>query len=129
MEIFLNLVWAALALAGVSYWSCTQRRKCAEQGSPLVALAMLVVILFPVISVSDDLWSIQNPAETDTTQRRIQVVPDSSPNFSASWALPELDVPPIRFEFIGIEIPRFQATCGIASVMTSATENRPPPVS
>jgi len=37
---------------------------------PMIALGALLLILFPVISVSDDLWSVQNPAEADTCLRR-----------------------------------------------------------
>ena len=128
MEIFLNLVWAALALAGAAYWSRTERRKGAEQRSPLIALTMVVVILFPVISVSDDLWSIHNPAETDTTQRRIHVVSNSSPNVSASAALPEHAFQSLRFELLRADLPRCRSIRTFPSQMTSATENRPPPV-
>lgn len=31
---------------------------------------MLALILFPVISVTDDLWALHNPAEIDTSLRR-----------------------------------------------------------
>ena len=30
-----------------------------------MALAALLLILFPVISVTDDFWAVHNPAETD----------------------------------------------------------------
>jgi hypothetical protein len=34
---------------------------------------MLLLILFPVISVTDDFWAAQNPAEADTCVRRNDV--------------------------------------------------------
>jgi hypothetical protein len=70
MELFLNSAWALLAVAIVYLWLRLGRRAVSERQMSFVALVMLIVILFPVISVSDDLWSIQNPAETDTCQRR-----------------------------------------------------------
>jgi hypothetical protein len=75
MEIFLNLAWMAVALVSVVLWLRSERRTGKELRLPLIALAMLLLILFPVISVSDDLWSIQNPAETDSMQRRDHVAP------------------------------------------------------
>jgi len=74
MELFLNFSWALLTIASVCLWMRMERRIGAERRLPLVALALLIVILFPVISVSDDLQVLQNPAESDT--------------FSASAGLP-----------------------------------------
>lgn len=70
MELTLNLIWAALALAGFAGWLCSERSAQSGVRTQLVALAMLLLILFPVISVSDDFWAAQNPAEADTCMRR-----------------------------------------------------------
>jgi hypothetical protein len=75
VEIFLNLAWLVVALLSVVLWLRYEHRTGKERRLPLIALAMLLLILFPVISVSDDLWSIQNPAETDTSQRRDHIAP------------------------------------------------------
>jgi hypothetical protein len=42
----------------------------ATRRTQMVALAVLILILFPVISVTDDLQAIQNPAEVDSCLRR-----------------------------------------------------------
>jgi len=68
MELFLNSAWAALAVFSLVVWLRADDRS--QRRLPFTAWIMFVVILFPVVSVSDDLWSIQNPAETDTTLRR-----------------------------------------------------------
>jgi hypothetical protein len=70
MEPLLNFVWALVAISSVCLWFRLGRREGAEQRRSLIAVVVLIVILFPVISVSDDLWSAQNPAETDTCLRR-----------------------------------------------------------
>jgi hypothetical protein len=75
VEIILNLAWALVAIGAICIWQRTETRVGRERHLPFIALVMLIVILFPVISVSDDLWSIQNPAETDTLQRRDQLEP------------------------------------------------------
>jgi hypothetical protein len=68
MELFLNFAWALLAIASVCLWMRLERRAGVERRLPLIALALLIVILLPVISVSDDLQVLQNPAESDTFQ-------------------------------------------------------------
>lgn len=70
MELFLNSLWAAFAIVCLAQWHRGAHREKRERHTTFVALVMLVVILFPVISVSDDLWAIQNPAEADSFVRR-----------------------------------------------------------
>ena len=70
MELFLNFAWALVAICSVGLWFRLGRREGVERRGSLIAVFILIVILFPVISVSDDLWSAQNPAETDTCLRR-----------------------------------------------------------
>ena len=72
MEVFLNVAWAVVALFLIELRRRTGSRPGTQQRNSLIGLALLLVILFPVISVSDDLWSIQFPAETDTALRRSQ---------------------------------------------------------
>lgn len=70
MEITLNLVWTMIAVACVCLWFRFEARTGAERRLSAIALVLLIIVLFPVISVSDDLWAMQNPAETDSCQRR-----------------------------------------------------------
>lgn len=88
---------------------------------------MLVVILFPVISVSDDLWSLQNPAETDTCHRRDQNGGHSQTHFPAAAALSEPSYAVPSFGFVSLEIPSPERHHGIANPALQAIENRPPP--
>ena len=54
MEIILNLAW--IFLAAVIMWLWLRYAPCegASRRTQVAALAMLIVILFPVISVTDD---------------------------------------------------------------------------
>lgn len=70
VEIFLNFAWAALAIALVGMWLRMGSPEDHSRRSQLIAIAVLIAVLFPVISVSDDLMAAQNPAETDNCQRR-----------------------------------------------------------
>jgi hypothetical protein len=127
MEIFLNLAWTCLAIASVVLWMRFEHRTGAQRRLTLIALVMLLVILFPVISVSDDLWSIQNPAETDTCQRRNQIAP------SLHSLFPVLAAPPVpMLAEIHLDVSHFSASIGTpaeayAIPALEGIDNRPPP--
>jgi hypothetical protein len=73
VELALNLVGAFVALSLICLWLRLGSRnsdRTAHRATQLIALLLLIVILFPVISVTDDLMVAQNPAETDSVQRR-----------------------------------------------------------
>jgi hypothetical protein len=70
VELVLNLAWSILAAMGLVYWLRSEESESVAKPAQLVALAMLALILFPVISVTDDLVAAHNPAETDTSLRR-----------------------------------------------------------
>jgi hypothetical protein len=128
MEIFLNLAWAFLATAGICLWQRFEKRVGSQRRLSLIALVMLVVILFPVISVSDDLWSIQNPAETDTCQRRDHLTVCVHATFPGFAAVPEpLFAEPVP-DFSNRDLLKQDPVPPFANSLLSEIENRPPPV-
>jgi hypothetical protein len=70
MELILNLAWGVLAILLVRLWLLHAPRTKGSPGAQIVALALLILLLFPVISASDDLIAAQNPAEIETSLRR-----------------------------------------------------------
>jgi len=79
MEILLNLVWSLMGATLALLWFCSVLT--GRTGSPitplagrrtqLLALLLVLLILFPVISLSDDrMAATQNPAETDCSLRK-----------------------------------------------------------
>jgi hypothetical protein len=73
VELVLNLVGALVAVGLIGLWLRIGSRstdRTSHRATQIVALLLLIVILFPVISVTDDLMAAQNPAETDSVQRR-----------------------------------------------------------
>ncbi|MGA9567281.1 MAG: hypothetical protein WBS19_17280 [Candidatus Korobacteraceae bacterium] len=74
MELLLNLVWVAMALA--AFCTLLRNRRVASQlpqvpyGKALLALACVLVLLFPVVSASDDLHPAQAVLEEAT--KRVQ---------------------------------------------------------
>jgi hypothetical protein len=74
VELFLNLVWLFVSLLLIFGWGhAIVRGKCArEKWVSAVALVLLVVLLFPVISMTDDLVAMAAPDEGEHAVRRAE---------------------------------------------------------
>jgi hypothetical protein len=76
MELFLNLVWLLLAVATVLFWSslCPIRRNHRSLSHGLIVLGCVMTLLFPVISMTDDLLAQQVAMEdaSATTKRLVK---------------------------------------------------------
>ncbi len=78
MEALLNLAWILLAVTMLAHWWRLHRQeavcpRCARRfgrRTQFIALCVLLLILFPVISVSDDLLAAQYTTETDGSVRK-----------------------------------------------------------
>lgn len=64
MEVLLNTIWMAIAVAAFAAW---RPHRCVHRGRTslvdVVALACALLLLFPVISLTDDLHAEQYPME------------------------------------------------------------------
>jgi hypothetical protein len=127
MELLCNFVWALVATASVCFWLKLGRCTPKAKHSSLVGLAMLAVILFPVISVSDDLWTLQNPAESDTCLRRDHRDGSFTPHFSIAAAVTEPIGPGLIYGSRRLEIPRLGKLNIADNHLLGFIENRPPP--
>ena len=70
MELTLNLGWALVAVWILCAWVRTAPRRATDRRIQMVALAVVILILLPAISMPDDLLAAQNPAEIDCCARR-----------------------------------------------------------
>lgn len=75
MEILFNLVWLALSVGLTVLWLACHRRRGGRAPvipvrAQLVALVILIVILLPVVSLTDDLQACTAPAEMEHFLRR-----------------------------------------------------------
>jgi hypothetical protein len=132
MELFLNLAWVLLATLMFCLWPCfaprTGRdRRTNDWRMQFVALAVMLLIVFPVISVTDDLQATQNPAETDSTARKDHIAANPHSIMPAVAALP---LPVLAGLFTGL--PRFAGTRSlpvpaIDHPALASIQNRPPP--
>jgi cytochrome bd-type quinol oxidase subunit 2 len=73
MELLLNLVWVLLALPAYWLWRRDAGSRLARRVSALqclLALGCVLVLLFPVISASDDLHAMRTEMEESASSKR-----------------------------------------------------------
>jgi hypothetical protein len=66
MEALLNLLWLVIACAAIGMWRGVWRRRAAPSMREWLALCTLLFLLFPVISLTDDLHEELALAECST---------------------------------------------------------------
>jgi hypothetical protein len=128
MELILNLAWALLAVVLVRLWGTHARREGAKLGTQFAALAMLLLILFPVISVTDDLLAAQNPAEVESSLRRDDGAVQPHSILPVVAALPPIFFAQPGFASLRIAAPGYSAVPTVKSPALQSVQNRPPPV-
>jgi hypothetical protein len=128
MELFLNLAWVLLAALMFGLWMRFAPRNGADRRMQIVALAVLLVVLFPVISVTDDIQAFQNPAEADSLQRRDHAcsAPHSILSHGPALPLPALDDLP--FGFLSMAAAGSFPAPVFDHPALAPIQNRPPPV-
>jgi hypothetical protein len=103
----------------------------ASRWTQFAALALLIMILFPVISVTDDLQMAQNPAEADAyylCTRRDHAVAGPHSIFPIAAALPIPVFAGISFGHPHYAAPSNLPAPTVLSPALAAIQNRPPPV-
>jgi hypothetical protein len=127
MELVLNLAWVLLATLMFSLWLRFAPPTGRDRHLQLVALTVLLLILFPVISVTDDLQAVQNPAETDSLLRRNHGCLPAQSIFPAVAALPLSAMAEAPFGFLGMTTPGIPQAPVFDEPALVPIENRPPP--
>jgi hypothetical protein len=129
MELFLNAIWLALSLAtlggwlGLRFFSCADRRFLRG----LVVLGCTLVLLFPVISMTDDLCA-QQVATEDASRT-------SKKAFEAGESQSQKSLVAIIFPLASVQNPLWQALgfvssedrISVASIHLTPTSGRSPP--
>ena len=127
MELLLNLLWVLLAALMASLWVRFTPCGRSARRMQFIALALLLLLLFPVISVTDDLQAAQSPAEADCCLRRDHGCTDHhfiAPPFAA-LAPSAFAWPP----FASLRLPSrgFPPTPALDRPELDPIQNRPPP--
>jgi hypothetical protein len=129
MELVLNLAWMVLTVLMFWLWLHRAAREDADRWTQLAALAAAILILFPAISVTDDLAMAQNPAVTDSFQRKGQLRA-----IAHSAHHPAADMPPLFTTAPLLDLSRSVVPGNLLAPVLKAPaidsiQSRPPPAS
>jgi hypothetical protein len=129
MELLLNLVWLLLALP--AWWLWRGRRSAVNFSSLqcLLALGCLLVVLFPVVSATDDLRAMRaEMEESPASKRSVRQAPNDKPSAWKSQT-PPAEVGSIISLIIRVEVwrplPALRSSIPAAPAITHA--GRAPP--
>ena len=116
MELLLNLLWLTLLLPAVLIWrrqsACSRSFWHPRSFRAIVLLGCLLVLLFPVVSATDDLHPIRNEIEEPNSKRAVKQAPAAH---SPDW---NMGAPPAYLVQVASFKPHLE-TCG------SVTEHLP----
>jgi hypothetical protein len=128
MEITLNLAWAACSLVLIWFWTRNAASKPVSRKTQILALAMVVLLLLPVISLSDDLMAMQGPAETDSSMRRALHPDEGHPSVvPVSFAQPEQVFAALPWSGSSQVVVQNERLAPFVPVLTRSLDRRPPP--
>ena len=134
MELVFNLLWLAISALIVGLWLLHTARGGHSPvrhsiGVQLIALALLIIILLPVVSLTDDLHATALLAESDHLCRRVdfQVIGDLALHFlaAATASVTLLNISPRSRTLAWLSFPMNKATSCAGYLRILGT--RPPP--
>lgn len=127
MELILNLGWALVAAWMVCAWLRTAPRGTKYRRAQAVTLAVVILILLPAISMTDDLIAAQNPAEVVSTVRRD--LDESGPHSIAptASALPRPIFAGLSVAVVYMAAPSNPSAPIVDHPGLKSIQNRPPP--
>jgi len=128
MELTLNLGWALVAVWMLCAWVRKAPRRATNRRIQMVALAVVILILLPAISMTDDLVAAQNPAEIDCCARRNHdhgASPHSILPAAASLPLPSFTG--LSLAILGMAGPSNLPAPIVENPSLAPIQNRPPP--
>jgi hypothetical protein len=127
MELALNLGWTAMALAMCWLWVRYVPHQSPGRRVQLIALALVLVTMFVVITMYDDMAMAQNPAETrcfqndDKLGAHVNATLHPAAPFAPAHAV---EIPLSNVHFAGpvsLPVPTMRVP------VLSSIQNRPPP--
>jgi len=128
MEIILNLAWALFSAGLIWFWLRSSASNPAPRRAQIMALMIVVLLLLPVISLSDDLVAAQGPAEADCCLRRALASHEAQPSVvPASLALPELFMTTLLSSGPSLDALEEYGQMPSPSFLPRSLDNRPPP--
>jgi hypothetical protein len=127
MELALNLEWMALAAAMCWLWVCHARLEGHGRWAQFTSLALVLGLMFVVITMYDDMAMAQNPAETRCFQREDDLGTHAhAPLHPAVASTPTLAAE-FPFNTLRMVLPGIPPVPALKAPALSSIQNRPPP--
>lgn len=129
MELALNLLWLGLALLLVEFCLRSSPASRHNKLAQYLSLFLIILILLPVVSVTDDILAAQLPAETDVIfcahcDHNRMLKNNSHPAEIALFVTAFTPFSPPRQR---AGAPSGEAMPSVPSPAISSIDNRPPP--
>jgi hypothetical protein len=128
MELTLNLAWLLLSALMLCGWLSLATRSGSARRMQFVGLVVLILMMFPVISVTDDLQAALNPAEVDSSLRRDHQVASPHSITPAVAELPMQVFAEISLRVLLTAPPRDLQAASIDNPALAPIQSRPPPI-
>ena len=129
MELALNIEWMVLAIAMCLLWTRHARHEGQSRAVQFVSLGLVLVTMFVVITMYDDMATAQNPAEVRCFQREddlgVHLHVPLHPVVASTPAV--ASVAPFNAKYFAVPGSLLLPTANIS--VFSSIQNRPPPES
>jgi HAMP domain-containing protein len=127
LELVLNLCWLLLIGPGVYLW-LRHRRQAKPLLQHSIALACLLVLLFPVISATDDLHAVRQEIEEPGSNKPTKQVVKraAAPDVTASAASPVSVLQFLPDDGICARVETFSIKVDVYADLASASTRAPP---
>ncbi len=127
MELVLNLSWAFVAAWMLCAWLRVTPGGERGRHAQFAALAVVILILLPAISMTDDLVAAQNPAEADCCVRRDYNASIPHAQNTLMAALPAPAFTGQSFGLVHLGAPGRLSAPHVELPAMASIQNRPPP--
>ena len=127
MELSLNLGWMAMAIAMCWLWVHHARREGQGRPAQFVSLALVLVMMFVVITMYDDMAMAQNPAETRCFQREDDLGAHAHAPLHPAVALAPTLALELPFNTLQSAVVGNMIIPTVDLPFLSSVQNRPPP--
>jgi hypothetical protein len=123
----LNLEWVVLATLMCCLWVRHASREGPGRRAQFVALALVLVMMFVVISIYDDMAMAQNAVETRCFQREDDLAAHAHAPLHPAVALIPTLAAELRFSTFLYAVPGSLLVPTVKVPALSSIQNRPPP--
>jgi hypothetical protein len=127
MELVLNLGWTVLATVMCWLWKRYTPRKGPGCSAQFVSLALVLVTMFSVITMYDDMAMAQNPAETRCFQREDDLGAYPHAPFHPVVAFTPTLAAELPFNTFRFAVPGGLLAPALKVPVLFSIQNRPPP--